>query len=145
MPESSVTDILNSLLIEEERSLIARLGESTLFVSGSFAARIAVLREIARTQREHCAALTGLILELGDAPWPRQQDVRTADLHFQDIPHVWPRLLEDIQHLIDVHRVASGSVQGEPRAFALIAEHLQRHERNLEIARQAVKSKPVAA
>ncbi|MDO8629360.1 MAG: hypothetical protein Q7R41_02605, partial [Phycisphaerales bacterium] len=99
MNDAPLIAVLNELLAAEQQNLAPRLFESTLFVSRLDVEAYDVVRAMAQACREHCAALTELILEFGGQPAPRTGDVTTADLHFLELHYVLPRLIADQRFL----------------------------------------------
>lgn len=132
MNDASLITVLNELLAAEQRNLAPRLFESTLFVSRLDVEAYDVVRTMAQACREHCAALTELILDLGGQPAPRTGDVTTADLHFLELHYVLPRLIADQRFLERKYAVAAPGVAAEPDAAALVSRVLDRHRRDLE-------------
>ncbi len=124
MAQPATGDILNELLSAEHGSVAPRLVESTLFVSRLAVEDLVTVRKIARVCRDHCGWLTELILDLGHTPWPRVNDPRSADLHFQELRQVLSRLTADLEALIRKYTAAAGRVADEPRAATLIARIL---------------------
>jgi len=123
--------VLNELLIAEQQNLAPRLFESTLFVSRLDVEAYNVVRAMAEACREHCAALTELILDLGGQPAPRTGDVTTADLHFLELHYVLSRLIAEQRFLESKYAIAAPRVSAEPRAAALVSRVLDRHRRDL--------------
>ncbi len=136
--DTPVIVVLNELLAAEQQNLAPRLFESTLFVSRLDVEAYDVVRAMAQACREHCAALTELILDLGGQPAPRTGDVTTADLHFLELRHLLPRLIADQQTLERKYAVAAPRVAAQPRATALVIRVLDRHQRDLQQLRTLV-------
>jgi hypothetical protein len=131
MNDAPLIAVLNELLAAEQQNLAPRLFESTLFVSRLDVEAYDVVRTMAQTCREHCSALTELILDLGGQPAPRTGDVTTADLHFLELHYVLPRLIADQRLLEHKYSVAAPRVAAEPGAAALVSRVLDRHRRDL--------------
>ena len=128
MDRTQVVAILNELLTLEQRSLAPRLLEATVSVSSlSVQAMVHVQRMTAATP-DHGAALAKLILDLGGTPAPRRYLIATADLHFQDLHRVLPRLVADQKALVRNYIVAAQCLSDEPRALALATRILQQHQ-----------------
>lgn len=126
-----VIAVLNELLAAEQQNIAPRLFESTLFVSRLDVEAYDMACAMAQACREHCAALTELILDLGGQPAPRPADTSTADLHFLELHYVLPRLIADQQALERKYAFAAPRVAAEPRAAVLIGRILERHRRDL--------------
>jgi hypothetical protein len=139
------TDILNALLAEEQKSLASRLLESTVFVSKASVEDFFLVQRLARTSRQTCKQLAGLILELGDAPWPRPADSSTAHLHFHELHSVMPRLKADLENRIRKCTAAVGKLAGEPKAVALAASILERHREDWAALQEAESDRTGAA
>jgi hypothetical protein len=123
--------VLNELLAAEQQNLAPRLFESTLFVSRLDVEAYDVVRAMAQACREHCAALTELILDLGGQPAPRIGDVTTADLHFLELHYVLPRLIADQRFLEHKYAIAAPRLAADPGVAALVSRVLDRHRRDL--------------
>ena len=93
------------------------------------------IQRITRQCEEHQAWLSGLILESGGAPAPRVGSAMSADLHFQALDRMLPRIKADHEHLLKLHRKAAGMLVEQPRATALIERiivRLQEHVATFE-------------
>ena len=132
MQDDTVIATLNELLAAEQGSLIPRLMESAVFVSRLEIAADLVIRGTARTVVKDTAELTRLILDLGGEPAPPRFNLATADLHYQDVRHVLPRLLADQLALVRTYTLASPRLAGAPRAAAVVSGILARHQADLE-------------
>ncbi|MHC4697452.1 MAG: hypothetical protein ACYTFA_11980 [Planctomycetota bacterium] len=128
MAEPAVVDILRELLVAEQGSLAPRLLESTVFVSDLAVDDLNAIKDMARAGEEHSAWLTELILSLGGAPVLREGDMTTADLHYQAVQCVLPRLVQDRESLVEHYTRVSDRVSEEPRATDLVARILSRHQ-----------------
>ncbi len=133
MPTETTLAVLNELLAAEHGNLAPRLFESTVFVSPLTVEAHEVVRGMVEAAREHCAALTSLIRELGGEPWPRGLDAATADLHYQRLNHLLPRLIAAHQTLLRTYKIAAGSVGEKRRAVELIERIIDRHEADLRM------------
>ncbi|MBI1825485.1 MAG: hypothetical protein HY287_10020 [Planctomycetes bacterium] len=124
-------DLLNELLSVEQANYAARLVESTVYVGSDSMQADRVVERMARTNREHCEQLTDLILDLGGSPTPRRFDTITADLHFQDLAFLLPRLIEYQKGLVAKYEEIVPRLSMIPRAQSLAARILERHQRDL--------------
>lgn len=136
--------VLNELLLREECSLPYRFVESTLFVSSASLDDLDVLRSMVAASKEHAARLVSVMADLGGTPAPRVGDLATADLHFQELHRVLPRLIADQERLVEAYRIAAGRVGPHPRATALVGEIIQRHEADLDALRGLATANPIA-
>ena len=116
----------------EQRSLCARLVESTLFVSQLAMEELAVVQRMADAAQRHAERLAQAILARGGVPGPRSQDVRSGDLHFQDLRNLLPRLAEDRRLLIKKCTLAQERIDGDVDASALIGRIAENHRLELE-------------
>ena len=140
-----IVAILDELLTLEQRSLAPRLLESTVFVSDLSVAAFDVVRRMAHATGDHTAALTKLILDSGGIPGPRSSSLATADLHFQELQHILPRLVADQRASIRQYTLASQRLSDEPRALALVTRILQRHQQDLEKLRELSPAPKIGA
>jgi hypothetical protein len=131
MNEQAIVDILNEVLALEQCSLATRLMESTVFVSRPSVDDWNTVRRMARASEEHGAWLADAILQLGGVPGPRVSDVTSADLHFQELHHVLPRLIADREALVHKLMLAAQRVSAEPRAAEPVQRILRRHQEEL--------------
>jgi hypothetical protein len=134
--DPAVADVLADLLGWEQRNIVPLLLESGVFVSRGAVEDILVLRRIARWNQEHGQRLTQAILELGGVPEPRRRDASTADLHFQDVAFVLPRVESQLNRLMERYAQAAAHVSRNPRAAVLVREILDRHRKALEEVRE---------
>jgi len=141
MNKKDVIAVLNELLALEQRRVLMRLEESTAFVSDMDMEMELHVRRMADECRENCARLVTTILSLGGAPAPRMGDVRSADLHFQELHHVLPRLLADQENLIASYRKAAARVSVEGKAAGVVGEILARHQKDLEQLKALVEKR----
>jgi len=145
MDRGLVVAILNELLTLEQRSLAPRVLESTVFVSDLSVTAFSLVQRMAQATRDHAAALTKLILDSGGSPGPRSSSLATADLHFQELQHVLPRLIADEQAVIRKYAIAAQRLSDEPHALALVTRILQRHQEDVEKLHQLLPAPHVGA
>lgn len=131
MDSQTIVAILNELLAVEQSSVLARLNESTVFVSRLSAEASAKVKKMAAAQREHCAWLGESILTHGGTPGPRVQDMTSGDLHFQELHYVMPRLIADREAIIAKYKLAVDRLSAEPAVVGLISRILARHQDEL--------------
>lgn len=123
-------DILRELLRAEEASLVPRALESVVFISTLSVVHGTKIQRITRQCEEHQAWLSEMILESGGAPAPRVGNTSSADLHFQALDRMLPRIMADHERLLNLHRKAAGLLVEQPRATAVIERiivRLQEH------------------
>ncbi|MEK6675320.1 MAG: hypothetical protein AABZ47_06650 [Planctomycetota bacterium] len=124
-------DILNELLLEEQKSSVPRIVESAVFISTAGVGEFVLLKKLADSSKQNVRLLTEQIIEIGESPWPRNHDVASADLHFQNLHSVLPRLRADLNRLIRLYQFASTKLSGSPAASKLISRILDRHRTDL--------------
>jgi len=127
MDKQAIVDILNALLAREQCSLVGRLLESTVFVPQTSLDDLGIVRRMARAGEEHALWLSDAILACGGIPGPRIGDARSADLHFQDLRHLRPRLAADRKDLVRKYEIAAGRVDAEADAAEVVSRILDRH------------------
>ena len=128
MDEQSVIAILKELLTLEQAAPAPRLFESTVFVSQLSVANWRITKRIADTNKKNCAMLVELIQGLGGTPGPRIRDVATADLHFQELRSVLPRLIAEQEALTAKYQTANRHVASHAKAASLIHQILKQHQ-----------------
>lgn len=129
--DAAVVDILNELLADEQRNLAAVLMESTVFISGSSVADLQCVRQLAADGQEHARRLADAIQRLGGVPGPRRIDPTTADLHFQELHRVVPRLAAEQNLLVQKYTRAADRVADRPQIQQLLRGIQSQHEQVL--------------
>jgi len=142
MHGAQVVAILNELLTHEQRGLTLRLLESTVSVSSPSVPALVLVQRMAAASRAHGAVLAKLILDMGGTPAPRRDLITSADLHFQDLPHVLTRLVADQEAVVRSYALAAQRFAGEPRALALVTRVLQQHQQDLQSLGELASAKP---
>ena len=128
METRAIVDILNELLAFEQRNMVPRVLESTVFISRLSVEAMTVVQAMARASAENGAWLADAIRELGGVVGPRMTDTTSADLHYQELHHVLPRLLADRESLLHRYKLAAHRVGAEPRAEEAVQRILRRHQ-----------------
>lgn len=136
MNHDAAIDVLNELLALEQDALPRRLLEATVFVSRVAIAEHELIRRMSRECEEHCAWLVATIVTLGGEPAPRGGDLRTADLHFQGLHYVLPRLLGWLDRVVAAYAGAAATLAAEPHAARVADQVHARHQKNLEYLRK---------
>lgn len=131
METQTIVAILNELLMTEQGSLAVRLTESTVFVSHSSVEDSRIVQQMVRAGEEHGAWLTHAILQLGGVPGPRNPDTMSADLHFQELRRLLPRLLADREALVRKYALAAQRFGRERQAGEVVGRILERHQEEL--------------
>lgn len=131
MDSPSPVAILNELLVLEERGLPARVLESTVFVSQVSVEDSTMVSRMADAQREHCAWLSEAVVDNGGVPGPRTANATSADLHFQDIHCLMPRLAADREAIVAKYALAVEFLSALPDVAGLISRIQGRHRDEL--------------
>ena len=130
--------ILNELLAAEQDALLPHLLRSALVVSPTSAAELDTLRRIERETQEHSAWLAELILERDGAPALRPADTRVAGMHYRDLHHALPLLLNDCTARIDLYQRAAEQLGSDRDALALVDRIRTRHEQHRQTLQSPV-------
>lgn len=131
MSAETIIAVLNELLAAEQQAIAPRLFESTLFVS-SASVTLAQLADRMRGQSVECQrALADCVSRLGGEPGLRCGSLESADLHFQELHRVLPRLMADHERLIAKYRSAIGRVADDEPSAAVVSRFLSAHEQEL--------------
>jgi hypothetical protein len=128
-----IIDVLNELLTVEQRRLSIRLMEAKIFVSQLAIDDLRIVQRLADQSTEHCAWLVGAITKLGGVPGIRVADVTSADLHYQELRRVLPRMVSDHKALIEKYRIAAERVAADSEAAEVVGRILRRHQEDLEV------------
>lgn len=123
--------VLNELLVRERDALSLRLFESTVFISRLSIDSSRVARSIVARAEDHTSKLVQLILDLDGSPRPPKNSISSADLHYQELNFVLPRLAEDQKRLLAAYRRGAELVGEHQGASALVAEIAADHERSI--------------
>lgn len=124
MSDESVAAALNALLAAEQRAIAPRLFESTVFVSNASVTVAQLARRLASVSRSNQQALADQVISLGGVPALRRGDARSADLHYQELRAIVPRLVADYGRLVEQYRTAGPRVASDPASSALVARLL---------------------
>ena len=124
MSEESVAAALNTLLAAEQQLLANRLFESTVFVSNASVTAAQLTARLAAQSRLNQEALAQRIIALGAMPALRRGDTRSADLHYQELRAVLPRLVADYERLVERYRAVGAPVSEDPESSRLVARVL---------------------
>lgn len=144
MPKSAIIDIVDQMHAIEGASLILRVGESATFINHNDVTAAAELNAFAAQQREHLRWLAQLLDQLDATPGPRRVNTASADLHFNRIESVLPRLIDDKKHLIAQYERAAARVASEPRAADQFARIIARHRDHLTRLEKLVSANSTA-
>jgi hypothetical protein len=131
MPDPSIIHTVDRMHAIEGASLIIRMTESAAFVDHDGVAAAAELNAMADQQRQHLHWLAQLLDELDATPGPRRVNAASADLHYNRIESILPRLIDDKKNLIAEYDRASTRVASQPRATDLFGRINARHRDHL--------------
>jgi len=92
---------------------------------------------MAKSSEEHDRWLSEVILALDGVPGVRLGDVHTADLHYQELHRVLPRLTVDLENLIQKYALAVDRIAEEPLAANVVTRILKGHKQELASLQQA--------
>lgn len=123
--------VLNELLVRERDALSLRLFESTVFISRLSIESSRVARAIVARAEDHTSKLVQLILDLDGSPRPTRNSITSADLHYQELNFVLPRLAADQKKLLAAYRRAGELVGEHQGASSAVAEIAIDHERSI--------------
>ncbi len=132
MSQQTVLAVLNELLAAEQRAIAPRLFESIVYVS-SPSVVMAQLADQMLAQSTTCQrALAGRVSRLGGEPRLRCGSLESADLHFQELHRVLPRLMADHERLVAKYRAAGERVSDDTETAEMVSRFLLAHERELD-------------
>ncbi len=123
--------ILNELLASEQRNLVPRLLESTVFISRLSVEALDLVQQMARAGEEHASRLADAIRELGGVVGPRRTGAASDDLHYQELRHLLPRIIADREALVHKYTLAAPRVGAHPRVAETVQHILRRHQEEL--------------
>ncbi len=129
--------ILNELLASEQRNLVPRLLESTLFISRLSVEALDLVQQMARASEEHASRLADAIRELGGVVGPRMTNAASADLHYQELRHVLPRIIADREALVHKYTLAAPRVGTHQRVAEMVQHILRCHQEELARLQQS--------
>ena len=126
-----IVGILNELLLVERRNLARRLLEAEVFTPSAASGEARVLERLARSSWAHGAWLEGAISALGGVPGPRLPDASSADLHYQELTRVLPRLIDDHEALIRKYELAAERIPKGSEAEPVVQRVLSSHREGI--------------
>ena len=132
MNSLNLSNSLDDLCHAEQRSLLPRLQESTVFVSWASADEAEAVREMVAQEQEHIAWLVGMISDLGESPTPCTADVRTTSIHYVGLDYLMPLVIASKSKLIEFYEQGGAAVSANSEASALVAKIAERHKSHLE-------------
>lgn len=141
MIESTIVDILNELLLQEQGGVAPRVAESTAFVSDKAIPERLFLDRLVSSIQRHCRDLVDAIVEMNGEPALRHYDANTADLHFQDLRFALPRIASDLKELAHKYSLAGTRVASNRMASALVARNLAGHQAHLSELQRLLTSR----
>lgn len=142
MRSRQLAGILNKVLHAEQRSIIPRLPEFQSFVSWASADEMQMVQGMIAESAEHITWLADAIDVLGETPTPYQPDIHLTSMHYCNITALMPLIVEDCRSLIRTCEAALPAVASDPKAAALLARILARHQAHLTALEQLNNSVP---
>ena len=136
MNSRSLARILDELAHAEQRSILPRLQESTVFISWASTDEADAVKKMVAEQREHLAWLIELTNSLGESPTPCALDMGSTNIHYLELNYLMPRVIQDKHNLIQLYERSMPSVAGYAEAEALVARILERHRAQLATLEQ---------
>jgi len=135
--EQRTAELLNELYAAQSRSLLPRLAEAHVFVSGACAEDLEHVRRMIAEEGEHRAWLAEAIGQAAGSVYPVWADPATGHLHYLALPALLPRVLGNMEQLARLYSEAPARCQGLlPEAADLITRITRRHREHLEQLRQ---------
>ena len=128
MNSLNLSKSLDNLSHAEQRSMLPRLQESTVFVSWASADEAEAVREMVAQEQEHIAWLVGMISDLGESPTPCTADVRTTSIHYLQLDAIMPRVTQNKKNLVARYEQAAAAVSSDEAASALVGRITERHQ-----------------
>ena len=122
---------LDDLCHAEQRSMLPRLAESTVFVSWASNDEADALREMIQQEREHVAWLVGMIDDLGESPTPCTADPRTTSMHYVELDYLIPGVIQSKENLIRTYEHQAPDLAPDPAAANLLSKIIERHQAHL--------------
>lgn len=131
MNASDHAKLLNELAHAEQGGLVARLTESTVFVSWASADEAEAVAEIVAEERQHVSWLIDLINDLGESPTHGRPDAGLTSIHFIELNYLIPRIIQNKRDLRDRYHNAVPKLSACPEAAALVGQIADRHSKHL--------------
>lgn len=138
MPDPGVIDEIDRLYGLESAALILRLSESAAYIKPQDTRDAMTLDHMAADQREHLQWIADLLDTLDATPGPRRVNTLSADLHYNRIETLVPRLVDDERQLQSHCEQIARLVVGEPRAADLCSRIAARHRAHVDQLEQII-------
>lgn len=141
----AVIAVLNALIRAERAGIGPRLVEAGVFVEDRSEKVYALVDLLAQAAAEHAADLSRLVLERGRTPPAHAVDLRLADVHFQEVGHLLPRIAAEEEELLRKYDRALGLLKDDPEAADVVTRLRDRHRALLAEARKLASPGTAAA
>jgi len=128
----NVIDILNELLADELRSLLARLRESTVRVDWGSANESQAVDSMIDEEMEHRAWLADALHDVGGDPAPVTADIGSSNVHYLKLSYVMPQVVEERRRSLGHFESAAAQLTGNDRASSVVTKIIERKRRHVE-------------
>ena len=139
MEITRVQAVLGELLEAEERSLLPRLLESTVFADSQAAGELGIVRHMVAEHQEDARRLFETLVALDGRPGPSVSEIGSADFHYLDLEVLLPRVLADQEQLAARYGAAAEALDDCPPAADVVGE-IGRHRTRAEYLRKLAES-----
>lgn len=140
MDSQQTISILNELIRAEQAGIAPRLLESTVFVSRASVQVSDLVHRITRCGTENFETLSKLVIARGGSPALRGGDLRSADLHFQEISSTLPRLVEGETSLVFKYEQAANHLTHDAELTSIVTRLGEGHRDALGDAQRFLKA-----
>ena len=140
MEITRVQAVLGELLEAEERSLLPRLLESTVFADSQAAGELGIVRHMVAEHQEDARRLFETLVALDGRPGPSVSEIGSADFHYLDLEVLLPRVLADQEQLAARYGAAAEALDDCPPAADVVGEIAGRHRTRAEYLRKLAES-----
>ena len=132
MSNETAIEILNELLGYESQSILPHLGESGVFVSWASADERRIVNRMMDEKTEHLAWLVETIHNLGGEALPVRGGISSTTIHYLELNHLLPKVLEDRKRILSAYESAASQVGSNPLAGEVIGKIITRQRRHIE-------------
>ena len=144
METRRIQTVLQALIGEQQRSLLPRLVESTVFVDAHSAGELASVRRMAAEHDLDEQRLAELLIGHDGLPGPRACEITSADFHFVGLDTLLPRVLADQERLAARFDDAAAELTDAAAAAGPVREIAHHHRAAAEYLRGLTASAAAA-